>query len=419
MYAINTIIVGGGQAGLAMSYWLRRHHIEHVVFERGRIGERWRSERWDSLRLLTPNWQSRLPGLTYRGTEPSGFMSKDTLVRYLESYADEIDAPVHQNTSVLSMREDMQGYLVTTNSGTWRCQNIVIATGACDLPNVPLSASKLSSKVAQVLPTRYRRPSDLPKGGVLVVGASATGIQLADEIHASGRPVTLSVSKHTRLPRAYRGRDIMDWLETLGILDQRIEDVADPERSRAQPSLQLVGRSDLEALDLRTLQQQGIQLVGRVQDIEGVQITLEDNLKEDIARSEARLTRLLDEIDSYIDTFGLYEAVGSSRRPLEVKVEQTPTSLNLEERGITSVVWATGFKRSYPWLHLPIVGPDGEIIHDRGITPARGVYVLGLHFLRRRKSTYLDGVGEDAKELAAHLVLTQKQREETDKCMTC
>ena len=263
MRRTEAVVIGGGQAGLAMSRCLSDLGVEHVVLERGRVAERWRSERWDSLRLLTPNWQSRLPGFRYQGPDPDGYMRMPEVVDYLERYARSFAAPVEAGTTVLSVEPAGTGYRVATDRGSWEAPSVVVATGHCDTPLVPGLARQFSDRVTQVVPTRYRDPGQLPQGGVLVVGASASGVQLAHEIHASGRPVTLAVGRHTRLPRVYRGRDILWWLDAMGIFDESVADVFDLAISRGQPSLQLVGRPDHATLDLPELQERGVRLVGR------------------------------------------------------------------------------------------------------------------------------------------------------------
>jgi putative flavoprotein involved in K+ transport len=397
-------VIGGGQAGLATSRCLSRYGLDHVVLERGRVAERWRSERWDSLRLLTPNWQSRLPGYRFDGSDPDGYMNMLELVGYLERYAGSFAAPVETDTNVLAVEPAAAGYRLTTSRGGLEASSVVIATGHCDTPYVPQLARQLPADVMQVVPTRYRNPDQLPSGGVLVVGASATGVQLADEIHASGRPVTLAVGRHTRLPRVYRGRDVMWWLDAMGVMDERIEDVFDPEVSRGQPSLQLVGRPDRATLDLPSLQARGVRLVGRVRAAEGDRVDLADDLVAHTAAADARLARLIQRIDVFAARTGLDAELGPREefRPF-CWPAPAPEELRLREEGIRSVVWATGFRRSYPWLRVPVLDASGEIRHEGGITQAAGLYVIGLYFLRRRKSSLIDGVGADARELTAHL----------------
>ena len=262
MNRIDTLVIGGGQAGLAMSRCLSDRGVEHVVLERGRVAERWRTERWDSLRLLTPNWQTRLPGYRYDGPDPDGYMSMPQLVTFFEDYAASIAAPVESGTTVLDVARAGSGFRVRTNRGGWLVRRVVIATGYSDLPYVPPLARELSPRVVQIVPTGYRNPDQLPPGGVLIVGASATGVQLAEEIQASGRPVTVGVGRHLRLPRAYRGRDIMWWLDAMGVLDDTTDDVFDIDTSRNQPSLQLAGRSDIASLDVAFLRRRGVRVLG-------------------------------------------------------------------------------------------------------------------------------------------------------------
>jgi putative flavoprotein involved in K+ transport len=399
-----SLVIGGGQAGLAMSRCLADAGVDHVVLERGRVAERWRSESWDSLRLLTPNWQSRLPGFRYDGPDPDGYMGAREVAEFLGRYARSFAAPVEEGTTVLGLEAAGSGYRVTTDRGIWEAPTAVIATGHCDVPFVPGFAEHMRAAVAQVVPGRYRNPQELPPGGVLVVGASSTGVQLADEIHASGRPVTLAVGRHTRMPRAYRGRDILWWLDAMGVFDDTAADVYSIESSRAQPSFQLVGQPDRASLDLPRLQKRGVRLVGRVVDVEGVRVELADDLVAHTAAADARLARLLQRIDIFAARTGLDgEVVEPEPFVPFLWPLAAPTTIDLGAEGIRTVVWATGFRRRYPWLKVPVLDEAGEIRHESGITPLPGLYVIGLYFLRRRKSTFIDGVGQDARELTAHL----------------
>ncbi|HSP56571.1 MAG TPA: NAD(P)-binding domain-containing protein, partial [Dehalococcoidia bacterium] len=309
MKRTNTLIIGGGQAGLAISRCLRERGIDHVVLERGRVGERWRSERWDSLRLLTPNWQTRLPGWSYRGPDPDAYMTRHEVIDFLDSYARSFSAPVETGVSVTMVEQDGSEYHIGTDHGDWRAANVVIATGNCDRPAVPAFGAGLSRDIVQVVPGAYRNPSELPPGGVLVVGASATGIQLAEEIHRSGRRVTLAVGRHTRLPRCYRGSDIQWWLDALGVWDETVADVRNIESSRHEPSLQLIGSPDHHPLDLGVLQDEGVPLVGRALDAEGERVVLAADLAGSLAAADVRLERLLRRIDDYIDRRGLSATV--------------------------------------------------------------------------------------------------------------
>lgn len=394
----HTVIIGGGQAGLAMSRCLQERDIDHVVLERGRIAERWRSERWDSLRLLSPNWMARLPHYRYRGPDPDGFMTMPEYIRYLESYAESFDAPVESETDVQSVRRDSDGYTVETNHGTWRAGNVVVATGFCDVPRVPALAAGLSPDIHQLVPSGYRNPADLPPGNVLVVGGSATGVQIADELMDHGRAVTVAVGTHVRLPRRYRGRDILHWMVGMGAFAAP----SDPAEERKSPPPQLIGTPENRDLDFGTLQARGARLVGRALDAFGDRVRFADDLDATLAKADAGLEQLLEKIDGYI------EANGESHVPpaepfRSVVARPAPRELSLHREGITTVVWATGYERRYPWLHVPVLDGNGEIVHDKGVTPHPGLYVLGMRFQATKGSNLIDGVGADAEMLAAHL----------------
>jgi len=397
------VIVGGGQAGLAMSRCLSDLGVAHVVLERGAVAQRWRSESWDSLRLLTPNWMTRLPGFRYTGPDPDGFMSVPELIALFEHYAAVSNAPLVTAT-VRSIDRERGRFRVATDRGAWLASAVVIATGYCNQPYVPAAARHLSPSVAQLVPSAYKRPSDLRPGGVLVVGASATGVQLAEEIQRSGRQVTVAVGRHTRLPRRYRGRDILWWLDRVGVLAQPIDTVYSAEVSRRQPSLQLVGRADRESLDLGALHRCGVRLTGRVRGVHDNHIHLDDDLMATAAAADIKMAELLMRVDDFIARSGS----GAEPRPpfqptWPLALPAQPRELDLRREGIHTVIWATGYRRAYPFLHVPVLDARGEIVHTGGVTAADGLYVLGLNFQRRRNSSFIDGVGDDARFIAEHL----------------
>jgi putative flavoprotein involved in K+ transport len=403
MKRTDVLIIGGGQAGLAMSRCLLELSIDHVIVERGRVAESWRSQRWDSLRLLTPSWQSRLPGWSYQGSDPNGFMTMPEIIAYLAGYARSFAAPVYENTEVVSVMRDDEGYVVVTTAATWRARSVVIATGICSRPRVPSFGRDLPGDIHQTSPIHYRNPTGLPDGGVLVVGASASGLQLADELQRSGRDVTLAVGRHTRIPRSYRGQDIMWWLDRTGILDQTSAEVRDLERSRQAPSFQLVGRPDHADLDLPGLASRGVRLVGRALGSWGHRMYFDDNLAGSVMSAEAKLHRLLGKIDTEIRDRGLERRLPAPSRPQAPRITDGPGSLDLRRRGIATVVWATGFRPHYPWLRVSVLGPGGALQHREGRTEAPGLYALGLRFMRRRNSNFIDGVRHDARELSREI----------------
>jgi putative flavoprotein involved in K+ transport len=404
MRRTEAVIIGGGQAGLAMSRCLVERGLDHVVLERGAVAQRWRAERWSSLRLLTPNWLSRLPGFSYSGPDPDGYMTSAELVAYLEAYARSFAPPVETGTTVVSLERDGGEYRVVTDRGAWRASQVVIATGHCDRPFIPAAAARLSPRIAQLTSEAYRDPAQLPPGGVLVVGASSTGIQWAEEVHRSGRNVTLAVGRHTRMRRRHRGRDILWWLDAMGVLRQRIDEVYDPEISRAQPSFQLVGREDPATLDLPRLQRMGVRLNGRLEGAAGVRVRFADDLVAYTASADVKLASLLARIEAFAEAQGL-AGVLPEAEPFAPFLwpDPAPAELDLETEGIRSVLWATGYRRSYPWLKLDLLDERGELRQRNGLTPAPGLYTLGLHFQRQRNSSFLDGVGDDARFLAEHV----------------
>jgi putative flavoprotein involved in K+ transport len=397
MRRTSALVIGAGQAGLAMSHCLGRRGIDHVVLERGRVGERWHSERWDSLRLLTPNWMSRLPGWCYGGNDPDGYMTAEDVSRYLEGYALSFGAPVESGTTVHSVEPCTGGYRVATSCGIWQAQAVVVATGHCDIPSIPSMAQRLPASIHQVTPSDYRNPSSIPEGGVLVVGASASGVQIAEELHRAGHPATIAVGRHTRLPRLYRGRDIMWWMDQAGVLNDARPSDADQQRLLSQPSMQLVGHPDRRSIDLGTLHDQGVRIVGRAMSIEGTVVRLQEDLVETVQAAQLRLDRLLARLNAYAGLNGPSEDVDAAR-PLTFA--PSPTTLDLRAEGIRTIVWATGFNRDYRWIKVPVLDGSGEVVQRAGITSAPGLYVMGLRFMRRRNSSFLDGVGADAELLA-------------------
>ncbi|MFO1036197.1 MAG: NAD(P)/FAD-dependent oxidoreductase [Geminicoccaceae bacterium] len=404
MPSTTVVIVGAGHAGLAMSWHLGARGIDHVVLERGEVANSWRTERWESLRLLTPNWQSRLPSYGYAGDDPDGFRSMPETVAFIAGYARAISAPVRTWTRVTSLTRTDDGYRVATDKSAWRCRAVVIASGACNIAAVPRCAAGLPPAVATVVPTHYRRPEALPAGGVLVVGASATGVQLADEIHRSGRRVILSCGEHVRVPRTYRGRDIQWWMDRSGILDQRHDEVDDIARVRGLPSFQLVGSKARGTLDLNALTDIGVELVGRLAGIDGSRLLFSGALHNHAALADLKQARLLEALDGWAAAQGLAPALEPSCRYAPTRVPEKPRlSLDLARGEVSTIVWATGFRPDYAWLDVPVLDRKGSIRHEGGVTPSPGLYVIGLPFLRRRKSTLIDGAGDDARELAEHL----------------
>jgi len=390
-----TVIIGAGHAGLAMSRRLTVRGVDHVVLERGEVANAWRTERWPSLRLLTPNWQLKLPSFAYDGADPDGFMPAGEVVDVIARYAAAVDAPVQTHTTVRSVRSHDDGYAVLTDQGTWTAPTVVMASGACNVASVPPFAGAVPPSITTITPMQYRGADALPDGGVLVVGAAATGVQLADEIHRSGRPVTLAVGEHVRLPRRYRGCDIFSWMESAGVLDERFDAVDDITRARHVSSPQLVGSCEGRAVDLNALTDTGVRLVGRLGGIVGGRAQFSGSLANLCSLADLKMNRLLNTVDEWAGS-------GGQERPEPTRVPSKPAlELDLGSGEIRTIVWATGFRPDYSWLDLPVFDRRGHLRHEGGVvTGVRGLYLVGAPFLRRRRSTFISGSVRDTEDLS-------------------
>jgi putative flavoprotein involved in K+ transport len=401
---VTTVVIGAGHAGLAASRCLTERSIDHVILERGEVANSWRHERWDSLRLLTPNWQSRLPGYRYEGTDPNGYMTMSEVIDFISRYAAVSPAPVRTHTTVTSVRRTDAGYHVATNNGNLRCRTVVVASGACNVPSIPSLSAAVPASLECFTPFNYRNPNRLPEGGVLIVGASATGVQLADEIHRSGRPVTLSVGEHVRLPRSYRGHDVLWWMDASGVWNQRYDEIDDLTRARRLPSPQLVGTPEHATLDLNALSAIGVELVGRLSAVREGRALFSGGLRNQFALADLKMERLLDTFDEWARTNGHDDDIAppkrfeATRAPLSSRLD-----LDLRNGQIRSIVWATGFRPDYGWLEVPVIDHKGCLRHDGGVVEAPGMYALGLPVLRRRKSSFIHGSEDDARDVIDHL----------------
>ena len=402
MRTTDTIIVGGGQAGLSLSRYLARAGHQHAVLERGRIGERWRSERWDSLRLLTPNWLNRLDGGEAHA-DPDGYLSRVGFVDSLRRYARAAGAPVQEHVTVRSVERWGAGFHVATDAGEWRTRVLVVATGDSADPRIPSFGEAAPRHLRQLHASRYRHPAALPAGGVLVVGAGPSGQQIAAELRRSGtsrgarrrtsraqhaalsRPRPLVLAGTARRPRADHRRGTRP--------DPRQED----------PSLTLTGANGGEQLDLGTLQALGVTVTGRLAGFREGKAEFSGDLRAEVDQAERRMHRLLDRIDDHVDRVHGDRWPASSDRVRPIEVEAGPAALDLVANRFSTVIWATGFRREYPWLDVPALDADGEIVQRSGISPVPGLYTLGLKFQRRRASHFIGGVGADAAYLARRI----------------
>ena len=396
MRPVETLIIGAGQAGLALSRLLSEDRSEHIVLERGRVGERWRSERWDSLTLLTPNWLNRLPGAPAL-PDADGYADRAAVIAHLEAYA--ARAPVHERTTVLGVQRGPGGYEVATDDGVWFARNVVIASGDCDVPNIPALEAAAPPELHQLHATAYRRPSQLPPGGVLVVGAGPTGQQLALELRGAGRTVVLAAGRHARMPRRYRGHDVFTWQAATGQLDMHADEVHDLATERRTPSFPVTGSGGGASLGLERLAGLGVVVTGRLDGFAGRHAIFAPDLRENVADAERGMRRVLARIDRHIARTGA--PAGAPDAPPPVALGPGPSSLDLG--AITTILWATGYRRTYPWLHVPVLDAGGEVVQREGVTAAPGLFTLGLRFQRTRKSHLLGGVGDDAAFIAAQV----------------
>ena len=403
---ITAVIVGAGHAGLAMSRRLTERSIDHVVLERGEAANSWRTQRWPSLRLLTPNWLTRLPGHDYAGDDPDGFMPLADVVATLTRYARLVSAPVRTGTTVQAVRAASEGFEIRTNDDVLCARAVVLATGACNLPAIPHIADAIPSSMMTLTPLTYRDPGQLPDGGVLVVGASATGVQLAEEIHQSGHPVTIAVGEHVRLPRTYRGRDIFWWLEATGLLAERYDEIDDLTRARHLPSPQLTGTSQASITDLNRLAARGVRIAGRLGRITHGLAQFSGSLPNICSLADLKMNRFLSRADKWATATGIGDELPPPRRfaPTHVKA-RAPLELDLTSREIRTVLWATGFRADHSWLEIPEARNNAGHLDHRGgvVTGAPGLYVLGMPVLRTRASTYIHGAAADTEAIADHL----------------
>jgi putative flavoprotein involved in K+ transport len=399
----DTVIIGGGQAGLAMSTILRRQGREHIVLERRRIGERWRSERWDSLCFQFPNWTLELPGFRYSGDDPDGYTHYTEISRIIDDYARATQAMVREGAEVFALYEDDHGgFLLTTEDGSIRARRVVIATGPFQQPLIPELAQAIAPSVYQTDPTRYQSPENLPPGAVLVIGSGASGYQIADELHYAGRRVYLSVSRHRRVPRRFRGRDAYWWLERMGRFAQTIDSFPD---RRWPPSTVVTGVGGGYDVNVRSLAAAGVGIAGRAVGTTDASVTFDDsanavlNAADKAYRDFVSLARELaagevgEELteDDDADTNAAAAGLESLR------------SIDLARTGVGAIIWATGYVYDYDWVHVPVIDSRGRPVQQRGVTEHPGLYFLGLHWMHTFKSGLFSGVGADAEYIADHI----------------
>ena len=400
----DVVVIGGGQAGLAMSSVLQQRGREHVVLERRRIGERWRTERWESLRFQFPNWTLQLPGYTYRGNNPDRFAHYSEILRLVEDYAVSTGAPVREHTEALALtgHGTAGGFEVSLAEGSIHAQRVVIATGPFQRARIPDFARDVPPSVLQIDPTRYRSPEALPAGALLVVGSGASGCQIADELLHAGRRVYLSVSRHRRAPRRFRGRDVYWWLETLGRFDQTIDSF--PARQHP-PSTVVTGVNGGYNVNVRQLAADGVRILGRVISASGPNLAIQTNANQVLEEADQAYTGFLSAARQFVSSNGIEEQLDPDEpeEPVHLSGVEETDSLNLAREGINTIIWSTGYAFDFDWIKIPVLGDHGQPVQQRGVTPVAGLYFLGLHWMHTFKSGLLSGVGPDAEFLADHM----------------
>jgi putative flavoprotein involved in K+ transport len=397
---VNVAIIGGGQAGLATSWYLSQAKVDHVVLESGRVAETWRSRRWDSFCLVTPNWTVQLPGAKYEGPEPDGFMSLAELVDHFQSYANSFDAPVEENCAVTKLEADDGGFLLTLASGKIKARSVVVATGAFQRPHRPASAESLPNDVVQLFAEEYTHPAALPPGAVLVVGSGQTGCQLAEEIHQSGRKVFLACGRCVWVPRRLHGRDVVWWMIESGFMDRTPDKLPSP-MARLLGNPQATGHDGGRDLNYRVLHAMGVELLGRFAGAEGSKLRFADDLAASVDFGDARLGDLLKFVETYCAANGTTPPTVEMPPPLRIK---TRTELDIARDGIGSIIWTSGYRPDYGWVKFPVVDEMGFPVQTDGRTSVPGLCFMGVHWMRKGKSSILYGVGEDAGVVAQHIV---------------
>ena len=400
----DTVVIGGGQAGLAMSAVLQQRGREHVVLERRRIGQRWRTERWESLRFQFPNWSLALPGYRYSGDEANGFAHWRDILRVIDDYAASTRAPVREHTEVTDLRADDGRFVLSIPAGTIHARHVVVATGPFQKPRIPPSAEGIAPSVLQTDPTRYRFPDDLPGGAVLVVGSGASGCQIAEELVRAGRTVFLSVSRHRRVPRRFRGKDVYWWLEKMGRFAQTIDSF--PGR-QWPPSTAVTGVNGGYDVNVREMVTKGIRVLGRVLDASDGRLVAARYANEVLDEADSAFAGFLTtarEFAAANPDLGLDEDELLRSRPLPAAVAEVE-SLDLRRENIAAITWATGYDYAYGWLRAPVLDVQGRPIQQRGVSPTPGLYFLGLHWMHTFKSGLLSGVGADAEYIADQMDL--------------
>ena len=406
MEDIETMIIGGGQAGLATSYYLSQAGRDHLILEQAhQAGSVWRNDRWDSFALLTPNWSIKLPGMGYRGNNPDGFMPRAEIVSLFEKYIENFDLPVQYDTCVteVTQLENGAGYRVQTHDRTFHARNVVIATGQFQKPKVPAYSANIGLDILQLHSGQYRNPGQLPDGAVLIVGSAQSGTQIAEELYQNGRTVYLCVGSAPRVPRRYRGRDIFAWLSDTGFTERTVDKLPSP-KAKFAGNPHLSGRDGGRTINLHLFARDGVKLLGHMAGAQDGKVKLLPDLKENLARADQAEADIIAMIDQYIEKHGINAPQEDLPKHQDGYVLEEITELDLQAAGIRTVIWAMGFKFDYSLVKLPVTDEDGYPVQQRGVTQFPGLYFIGMSWLYKHKSPLLMGVGEDAQYIVSHLI---------------
>jgi putative flavoprotein involved in K+ transport len=410
----SVVIVGGGQAGLSMSYCLKEKGVDHIIFEKNRIAESWRSKRWDSFCLVTPNWQCKLPGFPYSGNDPSGFMKKDEIVQYIEAYAASFAPPIYEGVEVLSVRKPDEGrFEITTSMGEFTANQVVIAAGGYHNPKIPKMGERLPEYMVQLHSSQYRNPDSLTNKGVLVVGTGQSGCQIAEDLHLAGKQVHLCVGSAPRSPRRYRGKDVVDWLDQMGYYNLSIDQHPQKEKVRTRTNHYVTGRDGGREIDLRQFALEGMKLYGRLKNISNSKLEFWNDLKQNLDQADAVAESIKKTIDGFIEKNQIEAPTEPPYQPVWEPVEEV-LKLDFEEANIGAVIWCTGYQSDFNWVEIPVFDGKGYPGHDRGVTNVPGLYFLGLPWLYTWGSGRFSGIARDASYLADCIVADKKVPQVSD-----
>lgn len=404
MNQVDTLIIGGGQAGLAISYYLSQAGREHLVLEKKRIASAWRDERWDSFTLVTPNWALDLPEMEYSGHDPDGFLTREQVVDYIEGFASRFDPPVREGVEATAVEagDGTEGFVVSTRQGSCLADNVVVATGTYQRPRIPSFNQRITEDVLQIHSSEYRNPGRLPAGAVLVVGSGQSGCQIAEELHESGRDVYLATGSAGRAPRRYRGQDTTRWMEKIGYFERTVDQLDSP-AERFRPSLHVSGKDGGRTLNLHRFYRDGMTLLGHIRDGRGGRVEVAPDLDKNLAAADKIARDFKLRVDKYILEHGLEAPEDDLPELREGYEAPVITELDLMREGIATIIWATGYGFDFSWVNFPIFDEFGYPIQERGVTPQPGLYFVGLHWLHTIKSGLLAGVGADAAHVAGHI----------------